>query len=60
MFNSLHCVVNHRLGVRGRELKHLTTPRPVAWDMSDATKVVLGTAIVAGLFALLILLAMAL
>ena len=33
------------------ELKHLTTPRSVAWGMSDATKVVLGTVVVAGLLA---------
>jgi hypothetical protein len=43
-----------------RELKHLTTPRSVAWGMSDATKVVLGTVVVAGLLALTIVLAMAL
>ena len=42
------------------ELKHLTAPRSVAWGMSDATKVVLGTVVVAGLFAVAIVLAMAL
>jgi len=47
-------------GGRRRELKHLTTPRSVAWGMSDATKVVLGTVGVAGLLALVIVLTMAL
>jgi hypothetical protein len=43
-----------------RELKHLTTPRSVAWGMSDATKVVLGTVTVAGLLGVVIVLTMAL
>jgi hypothetical protein len=41
------------------ELKHLTAPRSVAWGMSDATKVVIGTVGVAGLLGVVIVLTMA-